>query len=94
MSGATYVTTKGGVNSFTLYLARRYARYNVRANCLVLGYMDTPLVQGVWQNEKVRDTNLRQVPMRRFGTPWERRCRSGVSGFGRGVLHHRATGLH
>jgi len=71
MSGATYVTTKGAVNAFTLYLARRYARYNIRANCLLLGYMDTPLVQGVWQDEKIKETNLRQVPMRRFGTPWE-----------------------
>jgi len=71
MSGATYVTTKGAVNAFTLYLARRYGRYNIRANCLLLGYMDTPLVQGVWQDQKIRDTNLRQVPMRRFGTPWE-----------------------
>jgi NAD(P)-dependent dehydrogenase (short-subunit alcohol dehydrogenase family) len=71
MSGATYVTTKGAVNAFTLYLARRYARYNIRANCLLLGYMDTPLVQGVWQDTKIRETNLRQVPMRRFGTPWE-----------------------
>jgi NAD(P)-dependent dehydrogenase (short-subunit alcohol dehydrogenase family) len=71
MSGATYVTTKGAVNAFTLYLARRYGRYNIRANCLLLGYMDTPLVRGVWQDEKIKETNLRQVPMRRFGTPWE-----------------------
>jgi len=28
-------------------------------------------VHPVWQDERVRDINLRQVPMRRFGSPWE-----------------------
>lgn len=64
--GAAYAASKGAVNSLTLYIARRYARYNIRANVLLLGYIDTPLVQPAWQDERVRDINLRQVPMRRF----------------------------
>lgn len=68
---AAYVASKGAVNSLTLYIARRYARYNIRANALLLGYIDTPLVRPVWENEKIRDINLRQVPMRRFASPWE-----------------------
>jgi len=66
-----YVVSKGAVNSLTLYIARRYARNNIRANTLMLGYIDTPLVQPAWQDPKVREANLRQVPMRRFGSPWE-----------------------
>ena len=66
-----YVASKGAVNSLTIYLARRYARYNIRANALLLGYIDTPLVQPAWKDEKVREINLRQVPMRRFASPWE-----------------------
>lgn len=68
---AAYVASKGAVNSLTLYIARRYARYNIRANALLLGYIDTPLVRPVWENEKIREINLKQVPMRRFASPWE-----------------------
>jgi NAD(P)-dependent dehydrogenase (short-subunit alcohol dehydrogenase family) len=65
------VASKGAVNSLTLYIARRYARYNIRANALLLGYIDTPLARPAWENEKIREINLRQVPMRRFASPWE-----------------------
>jgi len=68
---AAYVASKGAVNSLTLYIARRYARYNIRANALLLGYIDTPLVKPIWENEKIREINLRQVPMRRFASPCE-----------------------
>jgi len=68
---AAYVSTKGTVNSLTLYLAGRYGRYNIRANVLSLGYIDTPLVRPAWENEKLKKINLRQVPMRRFASPWE-----------------------
>lgn len=71
LPGVTYDTSKGAVNALTIYIARRYARYNIRANALLLGYMDTPLVAPVWQDERIRETNLKQVPMRRFGSPWE-----------------------
>jgi NAD(P)-dependent dehydrogenase (short-subunit alcohol dehydrogenase family) len=69
--GVAYGTTKGAVNSFTTTLAGRLARHNIRVNAIVPGYIDTPLVAPVWENESVREANLRQVPMRRFGTAWE-----------------------
>ena len=68
---AAYVSSKGAVNSLTLYIAGRYARYNIRANVLLLGFIDTPLARPAWENEKAREINLRQVPMRRFASPWE-----------------------
>jgi len=68
---AAYVSSKGAVNSLTLYIAGRYGRYNIRANVLLLGYIDTPLARPAWENEKVREINLRQVPMRRFASPLE-----------------------
>ncbi|MGQ9648065.1 MAG: SDR family oxidoreductase, partial [Thermodesulfobacteriota bacterium] len=36
-----------------------------------LGYIDTPLARQAWGDERVRDINLRQVPMRRLASPWE-----------------------
>jgi len=71
MHGLTYSISKGAVNTLTIYIARHYARYNIRANCLMLGYMDTPFVGSVWQDEGIRERNIKQVPMRRFGSPWE-----------------------
>ena len=68
---AAYVSSKGAVNSLTIYIAGRYGRYNIRANVLLLGFIDTPLARPAWENENVRDINLRQVPMRRFASPWE-----------------------
>ena len=68
---AAYVSSKSAVNALTLYLAGRYARYNIRANVLLLGYIDTPLARPAWVNDKVREINLKQVPMRRFASPWE-----------------------
>ncbi len=69
--GVAYGTTKGAVNSLTITLAGRLARYNIRVNAILPGYIDTPLVAPVWQNDSVRELNLKQVPLRRFGTAWE-----------------------
>lgn len=69
--GVAYGTTKGAVNALTVSLAGRLARDNIRVNCILPGYIDTPLVAPAWKDERVREANLRQVPMRRFGTAWE-----------------------
>jgi NAD(P)-dependent dehydrogenase (short-subunit alcohol dehydrogenase family) len=68
---AAYVSSKGAVNSMTIYIAGRYGRYNIRANALLLGYIDTPLAKPAWKDERVREINLSRVPMRRFASPWE-----------------------
>lgn len=69
--GVAYGTTKGAVNSLTITMAGRLARHNIRVNAILPGYIDTPLVAPVWENEAVRELNLKQVPLRRFGTAWE-----------------------
>jgi NAD(P)-dependent dehydrogenase (short-subunit alcohol dehydrogenase family) len=68
---AAYAASKGAVHALTLHIAGRYGRYHIRANALVLGYIDTPLARPAWEVEKIRDINIRQVPMRRFASPWE-----------------------
>ena len=70
-NAVSYSTTKGAVNSLTLTLAGRLARHHIRVNAILPGYIDTPLVAPVWQNDAIRQANLRQVPLRRFGTAWE-----------------------
>ncbi len=69
--GVAYGASKGAVNSLTITLAGRLARHNIRVNAILPGYIDTPLVAPIWRDERVREANLRQVPMRRFGSPWD-----------------------
>ena len=71
LPSAAYVSSKGAVDSLTRYIAVRYGRYNIRANVLLLGYIDTPLARPAWEIEKIKQINLRQVPLRRFASPWE-----------------------
>lgn len=41
-----YKTTKAGVNALTHYLAMRYAKKGIRANCIMPGLMETPMAMG------------------------------------------------
>ncbi|MBN1615521.1 MAG: SDR family oxidoreductase [Deltaproteobacteria bacterium] len=68
---AVYCSSKGAVDALTLYIARRYGRHNIRANVLLLGYIDTPLARPAWEIEKIKEINLKQVPLRRFASPME-----------------------
>ena len=68
---AAYMSSKGAVDSLTRYIAGRYGRHNIRANVLLLGYIDTPLASPAWENDKIRQINLSQIPMRRFASPME-----------------------
>ncbi|WP_293677002.1 SDR family oxidoreductase [uncultured Phenylobacterium sp.] len=66
-----YASTKGGVLSMVRGLAVEYARYGVRANSIVPGWIATDMTAGsqAWDkfNEKVIQG---RVPMRRWGE-WE-----------------------
>jgi len=66
-----YTASKGAVNSLTLFLASRYGRYNIRANALLLGFVDTPLVKPLYGEGKLREAVLQRIPLGRFASPWE-----------------------
>ena len=44
---AAYVTAKGAILQLTRSLAMDYAKDNIRANCLVIGPIDTPLLNAI-----------------------------------------------
>jgi acetoacetyl-CoA reductase/3-oxoacyl-[acyl-carrier protein] reductase len=48
-------------------LARECARYNVRANAVAPGFINTEMTQAI--PEKVRDKITAEIPFRRFGEP-------------------------
>lgn len=61
-----YATSKAGVVALTRSLAVGLAKDNIRVNCVAPGYIDTPMVQHIMNEKRVRNVEER-VPMRRHG---------------------------
>ena len=73
---ASYYASKGGVNQFTVGLALQYARQGIRANVIMPGLMDTPLIyqqiSGVYSSaEAMVKARNEACPMGRMGTGWD-----------------------
>ena len=64
-----YCLTKGGLAQLSKALAVEWARYNVRVNAICPGWIETDLTKPYLEDPKVKDAGLRQIPLRRFGTP-------------------------
>jgi len=69
-NAAPYSASKGGVIALTRQIARDYADRGIRANCVSLGFIDTPMLR-----EDTHDGTtgyaVRQTPMDRVGEPGE-----------------------
>jgi NAD(P)-dependent dehydrogenase (short-subunit alcohol dehydrogenase family) len=71
-----YSTAKAAVNQATVMLAMQYARYGIRANCVVPGAIDTPLIyrqiasQYASVDEMIAARN-RMIPLGRMGDAWD-----------------------
>lgn len=71
-----YYATKAAVNHATTALAMQYARHGIRANCIMPGAMDTPLIYkqiaGQYKStEEMIAARSAAVPMGRMGTAWD-----------------------
>ncbi|AMW29772.1 MULTISPECIES: acetoacetyl-CoA reductase PhaB [Arthrospira] len=62
-----YASTKAAVIGMMKSLAREGARFNVRANAIAPGFINTEMTQKI--PEKVRDKITAEIPFRRFGEP-------------------------
>jgi NAD(P)-dependent dehydrogenase (short-subunit alcohol dehydrogenase family) len=72
-----YKTSKAGVIALTENIAISYARYGIRANCILPGLMNTPMAienrvgrDGKTREEVVSERSSR-VPLGRMGTGWD-----------------------
>lgn len=63
---ANYAASKGGMIAMTKSLALEVARYKIRANCVVPGFIHSEMTAGF--NEKDFE---KMIPMKRFGSPAE-----------------------
>jgi NAD(P)-dependent dehydrogenase (short-subunit alcohol dehydrogenase family) len=64
-----YATAKAGLHGFTLSVAADYATQNIRANCIVVGSVATPMVAHM--GPEARERRRRMVPMQTEGTAWD-----------------------
>ncbi|MCX5872770.1 MAG: 3-oxoacyl-ACP reductase FabG [Deltaproteobacteria bacterium] len=65
---ANYSAAKGGILSFTKSVAREMARYNVCANVISLGIVETDMTAKIRHDEKLKEIYMNRILMKRFGT--------------------------
>jgi NAD(P)-dependent dehydrogenase (short-subunit alcohol dehydrogenase family) len=72
----SYEASKAGLNQLTVSTAMQYARQGIRANAILPGMLDTPLVDkqiaGHYQSlDEMRAARAAKTPMGRQGTAWD-----------------------
>jgi NAD(P)-dependent dehydrogenase (short-subunit alcohol dehydrogenase family) len=73
-----YNTTKGAVLAFTRSVALQYARKGIRANTILPGLMDTPMVEATLPGayaygdlQRMKEIRNAQCPMGHMGNAWD-----------------------
>lgn len=71
-----YYAAKAAVNQATVALAMQYARQGIRANCIMPGLIDTPLIYRQISGQYASAADMvaarnAAVPMGRMGTAWD-----------------------
>ena len=64
-----YSTAKAGLHGFTHSVAADYATQNIRANCIIVGSVHTPMVGHM--GAEGRERRRKMVPMQTEGTAWD-----------------------
>jgi NAD(P)-dependent dehydrogenase (short-subunit alcohol dehydrogenase family) len=68
-AGEHYAATKAGVVAIVRALAVEYARYRIRANAILPGWIETDMTSPLFNIEKFEKKVLPRIPQRRWGIP-------------------------
>jgi 3-oxoacyl-[acyl-carrier protein] reductase len=63
---ANYAAAKGGILSFTKSVAREMARYNICANVISLGIVETDMTEKIRTDEKLSEIYMNRILLKRF----------------------------
>jgi len=66
---ANYAATKAGQVAFTKTLSKEIGRYNITANCISPGFIETDFIADLTEEQK--KNYRKQIPLKRFGKPEE-----------------------
>jgi 2-deoxy-D-gluconate 3-dehydrogenase len=68
---SVYGASKGGMHQLTKVMAVEWAVDNIQVNCIVPGFIYTPLAKPLWADEQKAHWFRSRLPMRRPGQPEE-----------------------
>ncbi|OIN94585.1 hypothetical protein AUJ38_02105 [bacterium CG1_02_42_9] len=68
-NGSHYDASKGGIIAFSESIAAELAPQGINVNCIAPGLIDTDMVSGMMQDEKVKQGFLARIPRGRAGSP-------------------------
>jgi len=68
-TGEHYAATKAGVVAIVRALAVEYARYRIRANAILPGWIETDMTSPLFNLEKFEKNVIPRIPQRRWGIP-------------------------
>ena len=66
-----YSAAKSALFGLTMSTAREWARYNIRANAVSFGAVETPMTETIRTDERFREQYLKQIPLGHFAPPEE-----------------------
>ena len=64
-----YASAKGAVITMVKAIAVEHARYGVRANAILPGWIRSDMTAGIMANDKFVANVMPRIPARRFGEP-------------------------
>jgi NAD(P)-dependent dehydrogenase (short-subunit alcohol dehydrogenase family) len=67
--GENYSASKAGMCALIRSLAVEFARYDVQANAILPGWIDTDMTADAQKWDKLNDAILQRTPLRRWGKP-------------------------
>jgi NAD(P)-dependent dehydrogenase (short-subunit alcohol dehydrogenase family) len=68
-AGEHYAATKAGVVAIVRSLSVEYARYGIRANAILPGWIETDMTSALFSMEKFEKNVIPRIPHRRWGIP-------------------------
>ena len=68
---AHYSATKGGIVAMTQAMAVEWAPLNIRVNAIAPGAIETPMIDPLIADPKIKEATVSQVPLKRIGQPQE-----------------------
>jgi 3-oxoacyl-[acyl-carrier protein] reductase len=66
-----YSASKAGCHGLARVMANEYARRGIRVNCVIPGFVDTPITAGVFADPEWLERVTRAIPLGRAGRPEE-----------------------
>lgn len=66
-----YSMSKAALISLTKVMAKEWGGDNIRANVICPGLIKTKFSEALWSNDKIMNTMMKMLPIKRVGTPEE-----------------------